>query len=61
MSLTEEFAAITIEPSPQKVANEAPKKGKAKVRKGQSPEEYERQVEQYQTGPPIETQEVSIP
>ncbi|KAG5358804.1 hypothetical protein CKK34_5097 [Yarrowia sp. E02] len=53
MELTDELAAISIETEPRKVLNEAPKKGK--VRKSQSAEEYQRQVDLYESGPPIQT------
>lgn len=59
MSLSDELAAISIDTEPRKVLNEEPKKGKGKVRKGQSAEEYQRQVGQYVSGPPIQTLTVS--
>ncbi|RDW25039.1 hypothetical protein B0I75DRAFT_139793 [Yarrowia lipolytica] len=55
MELTDELAAISIDTEPRKVLNEAPKKGKGKVRKGQSAEEYQRQVDLYTSGPPVQT------
>ncbi|KAG5358436.1 hypothetical protein CJU89_5001 [Yarrowia sp. B02] len=55
MSLADELAAISIDTEPRKVLNEPTKKGKGKVRKGQSPEEYQRQVDQYTEGPPVQT------
>jgi hypothetical protein len=59
MELTDELAAISIDTEPRKVLNEAPKKGKGKVRKGQSAEEYQRQVDLYTSGPPVQTLTVS--